>query len=181
MKQNQLFPFSLILSYLLIFACANDLEEVKKVAQLADVNVELGTEVVIDYTEYGKLRAKLYTPILKRYVAIDQRSEFPNGMHLVIYGENGSIENTLDAKFGTIDDVQHIMTARNNVVVVNIKGDTLSTEELIWSQNEKKIYSNSFVKIRTAKEIILGDTLVADEKFTNYTIKKVRGTVQVKK
>ncbi len=73
------------------------------------------------------------------------------------------------------------MTARNNVVVVNIKGDTLSTEELIWSQNEKKIYSNSFVKIRTAKEIILGDTLVADEKFTNYTIKKVRGTVQVKK
>ncbi|MBK7959443.1 MAG: hypothetical protein IPK03_15970 [Bacteroidetes bacterium] len=99
MKQNQLFPFSLILSYLLISACANDLEEVKKVAQLADVNVELGTEVVIDYTEYGKLRAKLNTPILKRYVAVDQRSEFPNGMHLVIYGDNGRIENTLDAKF----------------------------------------------------------------------------------
>ena len=71
------------------------------------------------------------------------------------------------------------MIAKRNVEVVNIDGDTLKTEELIWDQKKKKIYSNTFVEIRTKSEIIYGEGLEADETFSNYTIKKITGTIQI--
>jgi LPS export ABC transporter protein LptC len=164
--------YSLIISILLI-TCSNDLEEVKRITSTANMKIK--------YTEYGKPRAILTAPLLNRYTQPTIHSDFPQGMHLVVTNESGVVENTLDAKNGTIDDSRHLMMATNDVVVVNIKGDKLNTEELIWDQSTKMIYSNKFVKIQTAKEIIYGDSLIADEKFSNYYIKRVTGTVTVKK
>jgi LPS export ABC transporter protein LptC len=170
-----------ILILIIYSSCANDLEEVKRITSTADASMEIGTNMKIDYTEFGKPRATLTASLLHRFTEPTVHSDFPKGMHLVVVNENGSIENTLDAKFGSMDDSRHFMMATNDVVVVNIKGDKLNTEELIWDQNTKMIYSNKFVKIQTAKEIIYGDSLIADEKFTNYYIKRVTGTVTVKK
>jgi LPS export ABC transporter protein LptC len=172
--------FSYLL-FILIISCTNDLEEVKKIAQPVDVNREEGKNINIRYTELGKLRANLTAPLVYRITQPNISSEFPQGMHLDLFNESGVIENTLDAMKGSIDDTRHIMTASDKVVVINIRGDKLETESLSWDQNTKKIYSSAFVKITTAKEIIMGDSLEADEKFTDYRIKRVTGTVQVKK
>ena len=160
-------------------SCSNDLEEAKKVSKNVDANTETGTNVVINYSEYGKPRAKLTAKELVRVSFDFPKSEFPKGLELVVYGEDGHIENTLRAASGSIDETNKMMNARNNVEVVNARGDRLNTEELIWNQTDKKIYSNTFVKITTAKEIIMGDSMIADERFTDYTIKKVTGTVKV--
>jgi lipopolysaccharide assembly outer membrane protein LptD (OstA) len=72
------------------------------------------------------------------------------------------------------------MIARNNVEVINIKGEKLNSEELIWNNKNKKIYTEKFVTIQTKDEIIYGDGLEANEDLTNYKIKKIRGTIQVK-
>ncbi len=168
-----------MLLFLTVAGCSNDLEEVKKVSKNVDANTELGVDVVMNYSEYGKPRATLTAKELIRNTDNFPKTEFPKGLQLVIYGEYGQIENTLKAKSGTVDETNKMMNARNNVEVVNAKGDRLNTEELIWNQTDKTIYSNSFVKITTPKEIIMGDSLIADEKFTNYTIKKVTGTVKI--
>jgi LPS export ABC transporter protein LptC len=160
-------------------SCSNDLEEAKKVSKHVDANTETGTNVVINYSEYGKPRAKLIAKELVRVSFDFPKSEFPKGLELLVYGEDGHIETTLRAANGSIDETNKMMNARNNVEVINARGDKLNTEELIWNQTDKKIYSNAFVKITTAKEIIMGDSMVADERFTDYTIKKVTGTVKV--
>lgn len=145
-----------------------------------EANTEWGVDVQMDYSEYGRPRARLTAPELQRIIISNMpKTEFPKGFRLVIYNESGQIENTLNAKYGLADDLNKNMVAQNNVEVVNIKGDHLNTEELIWNQNTKQIYSNKFVKITTKKEIIMGDSLIADEKFSDYTIKKVTGTVTV--
>jgi precorrin-4 methylase len=72
------------------------------------------------------------------------------------------------------------MTARKNVEVINAKGEKLNTEEIIWDEQKKIIYSNAFVKISTGDEIIWGIGMEANEDFTDYVIKKVTGKVKVK-
>ena len=49
----------------------------------------------------------------------------------------------------------------------------------MWKRKDKKIYSTKFVKITTAEEIIMGEGLEANEDFSDYVIKKVKGIIKV--
>ena len=69
--------------------------------------------------------------------------------------------------------------AKGNVMVVNEKGETLETENLSWYQKQEQISTDQFVRITTPKEILLGDSMVANTKFSNYKIFQLRGTIQV--
>ena len=62
--------------------------------------------------------------------------------------------------------------ASKNVVIIDlIKRDTLETEEIIWDQRRKTIYSNVLVKQKKADgSVNYGDGFEADERFTRYTI-----------
>jgi LPS export ABC transporter protein LptC len=64
--------------------------------------------------------------------------------------------------------------AKNNVVVVNQKGDTLKTEELTWEKKTGKIYSDKFVKIIGTDQIINGMGFESDQNMANWQIKKIR-------
>ena len=67
------------------------------------------------------------------------------------------------------------MDARDNVVVINVEGDTLYTEHLIWDGEKEIIFTDDPVEIRTKDDIIFGDGLEANQSFTKYTIKNPRG------
>jgi LPS export ABC transporter protein LptC len=71
------------------------------------------------------------------------------------------------------------MEVKYNVEVVNAKGDKLNTEHLIWDEQKKKITSDAFVKITTAKEIIMGKGLEANQDFTQYEIKNIQGIINI--
>jgi LPS export ABC transporter protein LptC len=72
------------------------------------------------------------------------------------------------------------MEAKRNVVVVNEKGDKLNTEHLIWDKNTRMIRTEEFVKITTEDEIIMGNGMEADEHFTKYKIKQIKGIISIK-
>ena len=73
-----------------------------------------------------------------------------------------------------------IMEAKNNVVVVNEKGEQLNTEHLTWDKKQSLIYTKEFVKITTAEEIIYGNGLESNQSFTKYKIKDIKGTINLK-
>ena len=106
--------------------------------------------------------------------------EFSDGIKILFYNSAREVESTLTAKHATAVENSHSMTARDSVVVVNNKGEVLNTDELIWDEGKKIIYSNSFVKISTKDEILYGNGMIANENFTDYTIKHITGTIKVK-
>src|SRR4030095_13576803 len=99
---------------------------------------------------------------------------------LIFFDEKMEEESQLTAGFGVSYDNSDEMIARNNVEAVNVYGDKLNTEELIWNQKSEKIHSDKFVKITTKDEIIFGDGFESNQNLTNYTIKKIRGTIRLK-
>lgn len=169
----------LILCSTLLISCKNDLDEARLVTSRANVNIEEGKEIDIVYSSLGENKIKAHAPTLLRFNTERPYIEFPKGIKVDFYNEAGAIGTTMTAKHATMQDGSSLMTARNDVVVINEKGERLNTEELIWDESQKLIYSNSFVKITTADEIILGNGMESNQTFTDYTIKKVTGRIKV--
>lgn len=164
-------------------SCVNDLKKIDEIASIKDVGVELGKNVEVLVTNNGVLRVKIIATETRRHMEGTPYTEFPRGIKAYTYNADLEIESSMTAKYATIIEKAgkiETMNAKNDVVVVNVKGEKLNTEELMWNQAEKKIYATGFVRITTPDEIIYGTGLEAKEDFSEYTIKKVTGKVKVK-
>jgi LPS export ABC transporter protein LptC len=140
---------------------------------------ETGTDVQILYTDNGNPKAKIITPELTRILNEEGITEFKKGLKIFFYDGIGQIESSMSALYGKAFEQKEELLAKDNVVIINVKGEKLETEELIWKRKEKKIYSDKFVKITTADEIIFGNGMEANEDFSDYVIKEVKGTIKV--
>lgn len=161
-------------------ACENNWNEIKKISDKIDAEVETAYNIEILYSTDASIRARLLSSELKRFNTRKPYLEFNNGLRVLFFDEQLVESSRLTAGYGRIDETTNEMIARNNVEVINIKGEKLNSEELIWNNKNKKIYTEKFVTIQTKDEIIYGDGLEANEDLTNYKIKKIRGTIQVK-
>ena len=170
-----------LMSYVfLLSSCENDMSVVKKIASPKEASKETGKDVVSLYSDFGKVKAKLIAPVMNH--VDDEKNpytELPSGLHLFFYTDSLKVQSELTAGYGISYDKSDEMIARNNVVVTNIYGDKLESEELVWSQKTEKISSEKFVKITTKDEIIFGDGFESNDDLSNYKIKKIRGTLQV--
>ena len=59
------------------------------------------------------------------------------------------------------------------------KGDILNTEQMFWNTKEHVIYSDKFVKITTASQIIMGYGFESDERMSKYEIRRPSGQIEV--
>lgn len=167
----------------LIFACTNDLEEVKQVVGEDFISVERGEDVEILFTEDAIPTIKIIGKTALRYAAVPPDlpyTEFPDGLKLYVYNEVGEIESELTANEGKMADNSDNLEVKGDVVIINEKGEQLNTEQLNWNKVDKKIRTDNFVKIFTEDEVIYGTGFEADENFTNYVIFNISGIVKVK-
>jgi len=177
--RNNLF-FLLFVFVVSFLSCENDIATVRKITSQEEVSVETGQNVEMLYSADAKVRAKLNAPVLERHNDKNPFIEMPKGLSLVFYNDSFTVNSTLTAKYGITYENSHEMIVRDNVQVVNVNGDILNTEELVWNEQTEKITSDKFVKIKTRDEIIYGDGLEANQDLTNYKIKKIRGTIRLK-
>jgi LPS export ABC transporter protein LptC len=170
----------LIILSLALNSCVNDLETIQEVAKEAEPIVEEGEGVRILYSEDGNVRLMLEAPrVLRIHDEKDPRVEFPEGLKVYFYDDSLKITTKLRADYGIRYENKGETEVRDRVIVINKKGERLSTEELIWKEEDRKIISNSFVKITTAREVLFGTGMEADEQFSHYTITKPEGTLNV--
>lgn len=167
-----------------LVACENDLSEVNSITAATEkqLPVESGKNVEIMYSDSARVRAKLTAPVLDHYSGKKNYMELPKGMQVIFYDANKKEQTKLTANYGIgYDDGTGMnrMEAKQNVVVVNEKGDRLNTEHLIWDAVSKTIYTEDFVKITTAEETIWGDGLTANQDFTVYEITHPKGSIAV--
>jgi hypothetical protein len=56
----------------------------------------------------------------------------------------------------------------------------METEQLTWDQRREMIYTDKFIKIKTADEILYGTGFESNQNFTRYRIKNLNGRVSIK-
>lgn len=166
---------------LLVQACTNEAEKEKVMNERVNLPLETGKNIYITYTDSGLTKAKVFAPLLERY-ATETRNEtvMKNGITAYFYSKEGKVDSYLKSKFAVRYDKEKKMIARNDVILVNSKGDTLNTEELIWEETKQMIHSDKYVRITTKDEIIMGDGFESNTEFTKYKIFSIRGTISLK-
>ncbi len=132
------------------------------------------------YTDSGKVQAILTAPYAKEVFKDAKTNEtefvFPRGFVLRFFNEEGIEESRITARYGKIYDRNTKAMARGAVRLQNSEGSLLETEELYWDQQKDRVYTDRFVKITTAREVVYGEGLEADSRFQWYTLRSLRGT-----
>jgi LPS export ABC transporter protein LptC len=177
MKQRG-FHLLFIFAFALAFAsCENDPVEVNLVGAVANGPVQSGKDVELIYSDSAKIKVKLFAPQLDKYEGDNPRNELPKGVKVEFFDDRMQVKTKLTANYGIQYEREKKVEVKNDVVVVNEKGEQLNTEHLVWDEQTRKIYTEAFVKITTASEVIFGEGLEANEDFSTYTIKNIKGTI----
>jgi LPS export ABC transporter protein LptC len=100
--------------------------------------------------------------------------EFPEGIEIDLYDKFGALNTQMKANKGYYKKNDNIYFGQGAVEVNNLqKQQKLSSEELYWNPNEKKIFTEKFVTIQEKETLFNGTGMEADEGFNEYKLFKV--------
>jgi LPS export ABC transporter protein LptC len=171
----------IVLSTFIFAGCDNDLETINRVGSKNTLPVETGKNVFVNYTDSGFPRARIFAPLMERYATDDKNyTEMRGGITAYFFNRQHKVDSYLKSKYAIRYDRERKTVVRNDVVLVNNKGDTLNTEELTWNEVTQRINTDKYVRITTPDEIIMGDGLESNTEFTQYRIFKIRGTISLR-
>ncbi len=172
--------FMIIAFGFLITSCANDIEKIKiytVTEELPSITAE-GYEMI--FSDSTVIRFKLQTTELIRHENLKEPyTEFPKGVKIIKYDANMNIISSITAQFAKHFDTDDRWEAKNNVVAVNLKGDTLKTEYLVWDMKQEKIYTDQYVKIIQKDQTYSGIGFESNQDFSSYKIKNLKGQMYV--
>jgi LPS export ABC transporter protein LptC len=164
----------------ILCSCENDIEEVNALSTNNREPVRRVKNVQLIHSENAKVKIRVTAPLMEEFAGDNPFTEMALGVEVNFYDSLQRVTTKLTAKYAINKVSENLMEAKNDVVVINEKGDKLNTEHLIWQQDSSKIFTNEFVKITTKEEIIMGEGLESNEDFTKYKILKIKGTIQLK-
>lgn len=172
--------FACLLAFLT--ACTNDLKDVMALPGNKKSPSQIGDSVTMLYTDSSQLKIMLKA---NRMLVFDKNvlepfTILPKGVFVTFFDNEEKISTTLRADYGVRYDLSKRMEAKYAVEVVNNKGEKLETERLVWDENTKRIYTDAYVKITTADEVIRGKGLESNQDFTQYSLKNITGTIRLK-
>ncbi len=182
-KKTLPFFLFLLIIYFTFSSCQNNTKEISEITKKDSIfPTDHGKKVEILYTDSGVVRWRLTSPVMNHYTynIKDRYIEMPEGLYLEFFNDSNKVKTTLKANYGIRYEESKKTEVKYKVVVTNVNGEVLNTEQLFWDEATRKIYTNGFVKITTKKEVLTGTGLEAEEDFSEYEIKNISGSISVK-
>lgn len=104
---------------------------------------------------------------------------FGNGLKVHFYNGPNVNSTVLTSDTARQNKESGLWSIGGNVVVLNGKGERMSTELLFWDKEEERLYTDHEVVIETEGQYIKGIGFEADQEFNNYRIFKVQGEITI--
>ncbi|MGB0887943.1 MAG: LPS export ABC transporter periplasmic protein LptC [Vicingaceae bacterium] len=170
----------MLLAFGILCSCENDVAKIESLSKKDNKPVSVGKNVELIYSEKSNVKINITAPLMEEYGKEENKyMEMTKGIKVLFYDSLLHVTSTLTANYAIHKVSENIMEAKDNVVVINDKGEVLNTEQLIWLEDSSKIYSDEFVKITTEDEIIMGEGMEANQDFTKWKIHKIKGVINV--
>lgn len=146
-----------------------------------DLSKEVAEEVEILYSDSAKVRVRITGPRMD-YLAdrANPAQEFPKGVFVEFYDEDLNVTSTLSGNFAQRFENKNLIIVRDSVVWQSNEGEKLESEELIWDEQEQRVYTQKFARITREDEVIYGYGFEATQNFKDARIKAVTGRIKVK-
>ena len=164
-----------------VVSCENDIDEVDKIVKMGTAPQEELQEVTIVYSDSGYTRAVLISPRLQKFDnPKEEKILFPEGLDLTFYKPGKQAESKMTALYGALDIREKELVLKNNVVFINFtRQDTINTEQLNWSQDSSKVFTDKVVYIKGKDGVFKSHGMTSNESFTNYKFFNVSGIANI--
>ncbi len=137
-------------------------------------------EVTTVISDSGITRYRIYT---KQWDIFDKAAEpyweFPKGIHLERFNEDLTIDANIHANYAKKMDRQKLWLLRGKVRAINLQGEMFESERLYWNEYDKKIYSDTIVKITRQKQVFTAINFESNEALTRYNFTQLQGAMVV--
>ncbi len=173
---------AMLAATLLLQACENDLNQVKKISQ-QEANNKVDSSKIVDviYSDSAHVKARIQTKLMLHYNTTDEHYVMPRGVTITFYDNQQNITSTVVGDSAITKSDNKIIELHGNVVVSNVKGDVFKSNELIWDQLKKIMYSNQHWQLnKTDGTMLNGMHFKSDETFTNKTGDNGNGVIVTK-
>lgn len=171
----------MLLLSLMMGACVNDLESIKKVSFDPNDPDERTKDLELVYSDSGQVMMRLTAPIAEMYPKPKNTIQFNKGVLINFYTKDGAVASKLTAKYGEINEDEGKIMVRDSVRLFNPQRDQkLETEALYWNQKDSTIYTDRPVQIRTPKALIFGRGIKTKQDFSTYTFLQPQGKFDIK-
>ncbi len=165
---------------LLLTACVNDIEKIKKVTFKANDPDEKMTELFLTYSDSGMAKIRLYAPLAESYTKKGKIIQFRSGVKVEFYNDNGRLYSLLTAKYGEINESEGTMQVRDSVQMYNpIKDQRMETEALYWNRKDSMIFTDKMVMVRTPKALFFGKGVRSKQDFSYYEFLEPQGKIDI--
>ncbi len=138
------FLLSALLMTVLLTACENDLKKVREISKKEftnPVDSSMGVEVI--YSDSAHVKARLQTPLLLDFAnSKTPHKEMPKGILLTFYDKDLKISGTVVSDYAVTSNNDKVITLTKNVILRSTAGDTFKSNEMIWDQNKKLLFTN---------------------------------------
>ncbi|TAE26668.1 MAG: LPS export ABC transporter periplasmic protein LptC [Cytophagales bacterium] len=164
---------------ILLIACEEPKET--KRARAYEGPIEEINDVKMLYSEAAQLRVRMTTARQLRFQ--NDNRKYPQAVNILFFGPNGEEVTTLRSDSGRYDKAKDLYTVMGNVVVINKqKQEKLTTDQLNWNPQTKRVYTNRpvYVQSKLTGERLRAEGLDSNQDFTQYALKgRVTGVFNV--
>jgi LPS export ABC transporter protein LptC len=166
---SALFLPALLFGMLLLGACENDLNKIKEIsAKQVSQPIDTTRGVEIIYSDSAVVKGKMLTQLMIHYSVAKPYYIMPKGVKVIFYDKNQKETSNIVADSAVQRDKEQITEFYKNVVATNSAGDTYRSDELIWDQVKKIMYSTKPVQITTLDGSIMnGANFKSDDKLNH--------------
>ena len=154
----------------MLFSCANPDAVISEMASDDTLSGIIADSVTFFRSDSGMVNIELHAP---RFVRMDDQKdvmEFPLGFEVIMFDKKHNPSTQLTAGYGKSIGGKLIEAQDSVVVRRNEDGQVMYSDKLFWYQDKKMIYTRSHVRIVSADKEVEGDSLVATEDFSEYTM-----------
>lgn len=150
--------------------------DAKKLGEEYKGPIETINNVVVKYSEQGKLKVFMKSPLSLTYT--NQNKIFPDTINIDFYDPDGTIITHLRADSGRFDHTSNVYIVMGNVKVNKMaEVKVLTTNELQWNPTTRKVSTEKPVVVRDFRtsEITKAVGMDADQDFSHIVFRKATG------
>jgi len=168
---------SILLVVVLLFdsGCRNESEIDALLEKDISLDIEKGKGIRMVYSDSAQVKLIVEAPEMVRSAEFGQQKDyFPAGIIVEFIGPDQKPFSWLEANEAVREENSGKIVAKGRVVFENNKDQKLETPELIWDEQQKKVYTDKIVRITEPSR---GDTTYgfgfsANQEFTIFEIRK---------
>ncbi len=178
-----LIAVSLVLGICLGSGCSNGGKDQPALIPEGEAVPDMVThEVSMLISDSGVIRYRAVTPTWIRYSegVSEPYQYFPDGIRFETVDSLFEATETILADTAYNWEDRQLWHLIKNVHVTSIQGEKFDTDELYWNMRTHQVYSDTFIHIERADNIIEGYGFTSTDDFAKYEIRQTSGIFPVK-